>query len=75
MRAAALQKYISYIQAIRISTAFLSMLKICVVCPTKFRVFRTSVFLVHVVLMFYAKGALKFKCPPPVFQGIDPLVM
>ena len=27
------------------------------------------------VQMFYVKGALKFKCPPPAFQGIDPLIM
>ena len=45
VRAAALQKYISYIQAIRIITAFFKVrCKICFVCPTKCRVFDTSVF-------------------------------
>jgi len=70
MRAAALQKYISYVQAI-----FRYAAKSALFAPRNAIYCILLSVLVNVVQTFYVKGALKFECPPPAFQGIDPLVM
>jgi hypothetical protein len=72
VRAAAFQKYISYIQAI-ITALFEYAAKSVLFAPQNAVYCILLSCLVHVVQTFYVKGALKFGCPPPAFQGVDPL--